>query len=664
MKSSRPPGLLRADVNPDVVMMMCTAGHVDHGKTRLVKLLTGCETDRLKVEKERGMTIELGFAPCFLGGNLCVGIVDVPGHEKFIKNMVAGVSGIGMTVLVIAADDGIMPQTIEHYQIMDLLGVRQGVIALTKIDLVEEVRVRQVTDDIRTFFAGTFLDGAPICPVSSETGAGFFEFYEILVERIRSIVTRRTRGIFRMPIERAFARKGFGVVVTGIPVDGVVKVGDSVALTPGDETGRVRSIQRFLRDADEGATGQCLALNIPDLSRTPPERGQVISLPGYVKAATCFQVRVRTVPGLEMPLHNAEPIKFHTGTSEEPGRVYLLDQTELAQNQTGLATVVVSRPIGAVLHDRFILRRLSPTITVAGGDIVGVVSGKERPRRKDGLDQATKYVEFFRGVDLASAEGELKRVLYFLTLDGRMGASVRAISRGTLLEETAVRETVKRLVEAEHVRVLADDYFVHRDACQACLHEIETRIRAACAQTRSLSMGLGELRKGLQWPAPLWDWIQRELESRGLASFRGDKILLQAAVEGLDAPDRQLMERILELYERTGFQSPRPDEAPELLGAQPLAVNRLLEHLCNKQQLIRVSKNVVFSRNALRKAQDIVVQAIQEKGKLDSADFKYMIDSTRKYALAILDYLDARHVTVRIENDRKLSPDYPKRLLQ
>ncbi|MCX6999945.1 MAG: GTP-binding protein, partial [Candidatus Sumerlaeota bacterium] len=224
----KPPGLLRHGVNPEVIMMICTAGHVDHGKTALVRLLTGCNTDRLKIEQERGLTIELGFAPCYLGNNLCVGIVDVPGHERFIKNMVAGVSGIEMAALVIAADDGIMPQTVEHLQIMELLGVRRGMVALTKIDLVSREQVERRIREIGEFLVGTFLEGATICPVSSETLEGYDHFYHTLVDSIKKITVARRRGVFRMPVERVFSRPGFGFVVSGIPVDGAIQVGDEV----------------------------------------------------------------------------------------------------------------------------------------------------------------------------------------------------------------------------------------------------------------------------------------------------------------------------------------------------------------------------------------------------------------------------------------------------
>ena len=251
----QPPGRASRDVPAEILMMVCTAGHVDHGKTALVRLLTGCETDRLKEEQERGLTIELGFAPCYLGEGIGIGIVDVPGHEKFIRNMVAGVSGIAMTILVVAADDGIKPQTVEHFRIMELLGVSHGVVALTKTDLAESARVEAVAADLRAFLKGTFLDGAPICPVSSVTFEGYPEFYEILVREAKKLARARSQGVFRMPVAQVFTRKGFGEVVMGIPVEGDIRVGETVEIVPGGRRGKIRAIEQFMRGLGDQGIG-------------------------------------------------------------------------------------------------------------------------------------------------------------------------------------------------------------------------------------------------------------------------------------------------------------------------------------------------------------------------------------------------------------------------
>ncbi len=659
----RYPGFLRPNVDPEVIMMICTSGHVDHGKTQLVKFLTGCSTARLKEEIERGMTIELGFAPCVIRGNETVGIVDVPGHEKFVKNMLAGVSGIGMTVLVVAADDGIMPQTVEHVQIMELLGVRHGMVALTKIDIVEPERVQAVTAEIRAALAGTFLADAPICPVSSETLDGFFEFYETLVARTDGIPRPTSFGVFRMPVVNAFASEGAGTIVTGIPVAGKVAIGDEVELVPGGATGRVRSIQRFLRDATEGGIGQCLALNIPDFGKVHPARGQVLCAPGCLKAATAFNVRLTTVRTLERPLRNAEEVKFHTGTSEISGKLYLVEGDALERGATGLATVVLNEAVGATLGDRCIVRRVSPAVTVGGGEVLGAYDGDSRPRRKWLGRQLQAQCAFFEGLSFHSPEGVERRVEYFLAAERKAGATDVDIAKGTLLRPDVVKGLLAALVAKKRIVLLASGTYVHVAAYDEFLKEVRARIEEALAKGTALSLTLSEVRKGMNLPPAFWARIEEDLAAEGAITRRGGKIVLEGAVSALSETERALMQRIVEVYEKEGFQSSRPEELPERLGAALPEIERLLEHLCNEGTLVRLSDKVVLSRRWLKDAQDKVVATVKAKGVLNSADFKYHLNSTRKYALAVLDWLDARRITVRIGNDRRLAPGYERNLL-
>ena len=663
----QPPGALHQPQHPDVIMMLCTSGHVDHGKTSLVKLLTGCSTDRLKSEQERGLTIELGFAPCVLGNDLCVGIVDVPGHEKFIKNMVAGVSGIAMTILVIAADDGIMQQTIEHFQIMELLGVHHGIVALTKTDLVAEDCVQQRIEEIRGFLKGTFMAEAPICPLSSETGEGVFEFYDILVNEIQGLSRSWRPGVFRMPVERSFAQKGFGMVVTGIPVAGAITVGAQVEVVPGHRQGRVRGIQRFLRDASEGGYGQCLALNVPEFSKNPPRRGQVVSVPGYLSPATCFHGRIRAIPNLDHPLKNAESIKFHTGTSEENGKLYLLEDSSLDAGQTALATIVVSNPVPAAVHDHFIIRRTSPMSTIAGGQILEITEGARRPRKKEIVRQLESHLAFFgaqHGVlGLHDSAFLDKHVAYVLRSGPAPGAVPKTISAKAMLSSAEVETCLARLLESKTLLVMDDQYYVHKERYVACYDEIVSRMEEAREQPGVMSLPVQELQKGLDWPATLWRCIIGDLERNALVHARGDKLLFPSAADGLSDEERRLLDAMLHLYEETGFHSPRPSELPERLEAEPAMAERLLAHLCDTGQLIRLGKNVVLCYDSLRTAQEMAIRIIEENGVLDSSDFKQHIESSRKYALAILDYLDSRGVTVRFQNDRKLSPNYGEKLL-
>lgn len=660
----KPPGLVTRSMSPEVLMMICTAGHVDHGKTALVKLLTGCNTDRLKEEQERGLTIELGFAPCFLGGNLSVGIVDVPGHEKFIRNMVSGVSGIEMTVLVIAADDGIMPQTIEHLRIMQLLGVRKGIIALTKIDLVTQTRISEITKQIQEFLEGTFLRDAPICPVSSVTFEGYDQFYNTLVQTIKGIVTQGRSGIFRMPVERIFSRAGFGVVVTGIPVDGAIHTGDEVEIVPGNIKGRIRGIQRFLRDANEGGYGQCLALNIPDFNRKPPVRGQVLSLPGYLHPTHILFIHLQTIPNLTKPLRNAREIKFHTGTVEVAGKIYLLENREIGGGETAPAIIVLDEEIAAAAGDNFILRRPSPAETVAGGRIAEISHSRHRPHRQAALEKINAFLAFFRDVDPLSEEAWEKKVEYHLTKENPEGGGLKEISIATLLPRESVEKALKKLQETRKILVIAGNYFMDAQAYQAFLDSAVNKINEVFTREKALSLKIEDLKTHLNCPEPVWNQLEIDLEQHGLVKRSGNRFILKASSERMEKTENRDIYRICEIYEKSGFESPRPDELPGLLKLPQEKIDRLLEHICNEGKLIRLDKKVVLNRRHFIKAQDIAVKVISEKGVLNSADFKNLIQSTRKYALAILDYLDKIGVTIRIENNRKLSPDYIKRLMQ
>ena len=644
-------------------MMICTSGHVDHGKTSLVKMLTGCSTDRLKEEIERGLTIELGFAPCFIGGDLCVGVVDVPGHEKFIKNMVAGVSGIDLAILVIAADDGIMPQTIEHVQIMELLGVRHGLVALTKIDLVDAAQLATRRAEIAGFLHGTFLDGAPICPVSSQTFAGYPEFYDTLVERIGGLRRQRAPGVFRMPVERAFARHGFGAVVSGIPVDGRIRTGDLIERVPGHETGHVRGLQCFLRQAAEGGTGQCLALNVPEFGKTPPERGDVLALPGYLREASIFHVRLRTVPGLSEPLENAEEIKFHTGTAEQPGRLYLLEAKTLGAADSALATIVTAAPVVAAPGDRFIVRRPSPAATVSGGEILLVSGEAARPRRQEILERLRAQEAFFAGFDPNTPGGRARRVEYALLQSRRRALAADEIARAAMLRSAAAAARLAELAAAGRVRTLDGGHFVHADTWAACLAEVDARLRKAGTDQQLLSMSVNDLRAGIDWPAPLWNRVLREIEQTGRIGLAGERVLLQTSTDALPPSDRDLARRLLGLYDDTGFHSPHPDEIAAQIGEVPAAVKRMMEYLLNRKDLFKIADNVVLSRRHLKAAQDLVAETIRRDGVLRSPEFKDQIASTRKYAIAILDFLDLRRVTLRVGNDRKLLPGYEKHLI-
>lgn len=643
-------------------MMICTAGHVDHGKTSLVKMLTGCMTSRLKEELERGLTIELGFAPCFLGGDLCAGIVDVPGHERFIRNMVAGVSGIGLAVLCIAADDGIMPQTVEHMEIMSLMGVRHGMVALTKTDLVAPERVPERVAEIAAWLKGTFLEGAPICPVSSETFEGYPEFYETLVARIKGLRHERREGVFRMPVERAFARPGFGAVVTGIPVEGRLRIGEAVECVPGGGTGHIRGMQCFLRDATEGGAGQCLALNIPEYGKRPPERGDVLCAPGWMRAVSMFHVRLSTVPGLPQEVRNAAEVVFHSGTAECPGRLYLLEEKTLASGASALATVVVSRAVAAAAFDRFILRQPSPANTIGGGRILIASDAPQRPKRAEILARLQAFEAFFAGADPEADEGRARRVEYALLHAPASALSAEDAARAAMQTVSAARECLDRLVAAGRAAALDGGLYVHAEQRAVCRAALDARL-AAAAQAGELSLSVNELRQGFNWPPALWADLRTALEREGKIRVQGDRLLLHGSVDALPPADREMARRVIDLFDRTAYASPHPDELPALLGAPEPVVRRIVQFLAKQGEIFKVADNVILSHRHLKAAQDLVVDTCRARGTISSQEFRDRLQTTRKYAIAILEFLDLRRVTLRVQNDRKLMPGYERNLV-
>lgn len=654
-----PPGSWRPE-SRDVTMMVCTAGHVDHGKTSLVKWLTGCETDVLKEEKERGMTIEPGFAPCSTNDGVSVGITDVPGHEKFVRNMVAGVSGVGMCILVIAADDGIMPQTVEHFQIMELLGVEQGVVALTKRDLVDAATLEQRIGEIRAWLAGSFLEKAPICPVSSSTGEGILDFHRTFSEAVNRAVRSEQMGIFRMPVERVFSMEGYGRVLSGVPVAGRIAEGDWVELVPGGTQGRVRGMQCFGRAPEQGRSGLCMALNIPDFARVNPRRGQVLCLPGRLRASSVFHGRIQMLDQTGLSVKNGERVMLHTGTAEVQARVYGLETKDLSPGDTAWVALVTDEPVAAALYDRYILRKLSPVRTLGGGRFWDVSADEKRPRKADALKRLVHIETHYAGAGYRDREAASLLVEQCIELNADGGSAAEGWRRDCLLTEESLAEAVDGLEKRGAVLRLGRDGLVHRRTVEQLCAKLEGEISGLFEQGDRL---LEADKMGMGVPAGVKAHVLGLLAAKGAIELKGNRILPFGGKEE-PSPEQQLAEKIHELYAQTGFNSPRPEDVPDLLKVDARKVEPLLQMLLTEGRLVRVSAKVILTRGHMVEAQQKVVEAIQKNGQLDSGDFKFLIDSTRKYALSILEYMDRTHVTVRLDSVRKLAPNHEKRMMK
>lgn len=666
-----------------------TAGHIDHGKTALVKLLTGCETDRLKIEKERGMSIELGFAPCVIS-DIEVGIVDVPGHENFVKTMVAGATGIDGCILVVAADDGVMPQTREHMDILTLLGVEHGIVALTKVDAVPPERTQAATQEIRSFLTGTFLQDVPILPISNITGQGFEEFYEALKTLVAGITPKTAQGIFRLPVERAFSAKGYGTIVAGIPACGSVDVGDELVLLPQQTKGRLRSVQVYGRDSSRAMAGQCAALNIPQWDHKAVERGNVITISDYFAPHQWYLCELKLLDQEKGDLKNAAQVKFHTGTSEAPASVYLFQEGSLRPGRQCLIQVFLDNPIVAGPRDHYILRSLSPTRTLGGGIVVESIE-KRLKRTHPGVLQEI--------AERAKAVARPKDfVEYCIKTADAFAADERQISLRSKMPPKELAALLAQLVQEGRLLALSGKTYIHVDTAEHVKQHLLDVVRAFHGKrpespgisreqllTESsrdegvpplssrgggiLPLSSGRVvagqaeakmtsgRKG-GTPSPLRkdvfeDAIGRMLAQGKLVDRKGF-LALPEHREQFNNAEQQLLQKVEALFRSHLFDPPGPQEIADQMRVAPPQVQRALRILTEQKQLVRVDQDLLFHAEAIAAAKERLVSHIQQNGGLESVKFKYILDTSRKYAIPLLDYFDKIGVTRRVGYTRLL----------
>ena len=625
-----------------------TAGHIDHGKTALIKCLTGCDTDHLRAEKERGMSIDLGFAPCTVS-ELEVGIVDVPGHENFIKTMVAGATGIDGVIFVIAADDGVMPQTREHFDILTLLGVKYGIVALTKVDAVEPERVKKVTAEVKEFLTGTFLEDAPILPVSSITGEGFDTFYEALKKLVDTIEPKKTDGVFRLPVERTFSVKGYGTVVTGIPVAGTVKIGDEVVLFPQGTKGRIKAVQVYKRNSDTAMVGQCAAINIPQLDYKDVGRGCSVTLGDYFSPRQWYLCKLRVLPDVKKPLKNGADIKFHTGTSEVVATVFLLEGTNVTAGQECLVQVRMNRPqkIVAAPRDRFILRSLSPVQTIGGGMMIEALPQKLK-RKDEGVLQDAQ--------DRAKAVvSERDFIEYCIKTADDFAASESEISVRAKMLPGPLKEILAGFIAGGEVLNLSPKLFIHRDICrdvQKKLLDIVGEFHRSRPESPGLSSEQLLETSGLK--KDVFDGLLKMLISQGKLVERKRRLALPEHQETFSDDEQKLLGSVESLFKTRPFKPPKLDEVARGIAAKPEDVRKALKILLEQELLIRVDKDLLFHREAVERARQLLTEYIQKEGGLESVKFKYLLDTTRKFAIPLLDYFDRIGVTRRVGYTRLL----------
>ncbi len=630
-----------------VTVTLGTAGHVDHGKTALVKLLTGCDCDTLPEERARGMTIDLGFAVCRLPDGRQVGIVDVPGHERFIHNMVAGASGIDAAILVIAADDGIMPQTLEHFHIVRLLGISAGFVALTKIDLVEPARLAALIPEIRALTAGSFLDGGPIVPVSAKTGAGFDDFYGAVVAAVDRAARREAAGAFRMHVEYAFVKQGIGTIVSGIPRFGTVRVGDSLDLLPDGGLHKVRGLQVYGAEAEAGRAGECIALRLGDLAAADVRRGMVLATPGYCTPTRLVDARLHLMPNLDRPLKPRSPVRFHVGTADVTGHLVFSGAEPPAPGSDRLVQVQLDQPVVAAPGDLFVIRSLSPAHTLGGGPVIAGDTVKLRARREDWV-AAVAERERAAG-DPAAA------LAYALQTAGRQPRRSEDLAKSAFLDLDTARARLAEMARAGAAIALPGGRYASAAAADAARAEL---VAALARRHDAAPLNFGFARKdvfpGLTADRLLTDWALARLTAAGDVRETAAGLALTARAPRLSPAQAGLADALRALFRKAGLCPPNRDEARARLGAAAAEFAAVLQHLLQAGELVALDDKVVLHPEPLDAARRLLLAHLEGHGHIDAATFRDLAHTSRKVAIPLLEYWDRQGLTKRIGDRRTL----------
>ncbi|MGH7319532.1 MAG: selenocysteine-specific translation elongation factor [Candidatus Rokuibacteriota bacterium] len=622
-----------------------TAGHIDHGKSTLVRTLTGIDPDRLKEEKERGITIDIGFAHLDLGDGVTLGIVDVPGHERFVKNMLAGVGGIDLVMLIIAADEGIMPQTREHLAICQLLHVKSGLVVLTKTDLAEPDWLELVEEDVRGVLRGTFLDGSPIVRVSAKTGEGLEVLRRHLATLAGAVPTRGTDATFRLPIDRVFTIRGFGTVVTGTVGAGQVALDERVEVYPRGVQAKVRGLQTHGRAVPSAIAGQRSAVNLQGVERAAIERGDVLSLPGLLRPTFMLDATCELLQDAPAPLKPRQRVRFHIGTSEVMARVHLLDQTPMEPGSRGYVQLRLEAPVVALPRDRYVIRSYSPMVTIGGGELLDV--GPAKARRSPAL--VTRLALLERGTPEAVVEEHLKRV-------GPSGARMVDLRARTPFGPEALRAVLADLTARERALLIDREWYVPVDAAER-LGEATVAALTAFHAREPLKPGMSkeELRTrlgGLE--ERVFVFLLDRWAADGAIAVEKDKVRLRSHQVRLDVHQQSLLDRLEGEFRQAGVAPPTLEEAFAKLHMIRPEEQALAQVLVDERRIVRIKEGLYFHADALREAEARVVGLLRARREITPQDVKDLLGISRKYAIPLMEYLDAQRLTVRQGDKRVL----------
>jgi selenocysteine-specific elongation factor len=630
-------------------LILGTAGHIDHGKTSLVKALTGVDCDRLPEEKSRGITIELGFADLEIPGKVRFGIVDVPGHERFVRAMVAGVAGMDIVMLVVAADEGVMPQTREHLEICQLLGVKKGLVALAKSDLVAPDWLELVQEELREYLHGSFLESAPIVPVSARTGAGLEQLRLELERMADDSAAKKSDGAFRLPIDRVFTVPGFGTVVTGTLLSGTVRAGDELEILPSGMSSRVRGIQTHGGKCEKGEAGERLAVNLQGVEHTAVVRGDTLVPPGVYEATRCVDVRLSHLPSSPKALKHRATLRFHSATYEASAQLILFDRDRLEPGEESFAQLRFTKPVLLLPGDPFVLRNYSPQATVGGGRILDPAP----PRRRRRSAEALSLLE-------ASADGD-------------EAAIVSKMISSALLTGVSAAELVNRTgFSSKRLEMLLLPLLSSGEVVQMTR---EPRIYLAAESFADLKAHLCRETEMFLLQNPLKEGINKE-ELKSRLPKRSDQRFFTALLAALGKEGRLLAERdIVSLPENGRKGKPEESgvserielflqqagcEAPtmkELEDAFNLPAKSLLEHLnllAREKRAVKVKGDIFHSPATIKEIRDKLAAFLKEHGEISPSEFRELTGLSRKFMIPLLEYFDQEKLTIRVNDKRVL----------
>ena len=623
-----------------------TAGHIDHGKTSLVKALTGTDTDRLPAEKARGITIDLGFAFLEEPGGLTIEIVDVPGHERFVKNMLAGVGGIDLAMLVIAADEGVMPQTREHLAICSLLKIKAGLIALTKADLVEADWLELVREDVAGAVRGTFLEGAPIVPVSSKTGQGLDELRAALRALAAAVPQRATDELPRLPIDRVFTVKGFGTVVTGTLTAGALATDDRVEVYPKRAEAKIRGLQAHGHPVTSARAGQRTAINLQGLERAAIARGDVVGRPGTLVASTLVDGTLELLADAPRAVKTRTRVRFHVGTSEIMARALLLDRPELAPGETGFVRFRLEAPLVARPGDRFVVRSYSPIVTIGGGTLLDV----DPPRFKR---KGPALVTHLEALQTGSPEVVLEEHIRHV---GSGGVRLTTLSGRVPFGPERLRVLLEALRASGRVVSIDRDWFIHPDSF-ARLRGLVVDELSAFHRAHPLKPGMSrEELRGRAGGADerVFAFLMSSLDAEGVAKTERDKARLASHEVRLSPEQQRVVDTLEGEFSRAEAAPPSPEEALGRAGVGGDEEHELFQVLVQSGKLVRVKESLFFHARALDSIQTKLVALLRERKEIGPSDIKDLLGISRKYAIPLLEFFDQRRVTARVGERRIL----------